>query len=424
MLKVASDGTASHDDGRSGGNLMTDRELRMGIDATDGRENGRKIHTIDQLGQLCIAPEYQMIPAMGVFEVGCVLATETSMNKSGTTDIISGHPNHIHGHNETTEITATALNWPYHGNGHATYQLPIDNSYFEGGWSYQLPNQSEARAASDAMDCLDLSMPVKLPDAIWYPALDDFHGYPEHYLPPSFDPQRGWLHHYGGPGVGQFVDFFGTAGLPGGEEGVGGSAPPAPHVKPTDIISPDFFEALYQQPQFTNPAHFNAFGNAPGTVNLVENSKFDHASITAMGSGIGKKVRRAQCPAYEQNCFSFNTTVKMSPSGLGKTPTCINGVPTVIGEDGKIYQKPLLSYAALISQALRECEGHKLTLSGIYDWIKDRFPYYRTAEAAWQNISDTTCPLTSASKKFLVLVMNQEKAAFGHSMMNTLSSKR
>lgn len=61
-----------------------------------------------------------------------------------------------------------------------------------------------------------------------------------------------------------------------------------------------------------------------------------------------------------------------------------SGAPSVIGEDGKVYTKPPYSYAALISRALRECQDSKLTLSGIYDWIKDHFPYYRTAEAAWQ----------------------------------------
>lgn len=50
-----------------------------------------------------------------------------------------------------------------------------------------------------------------------------------------------------------------------------------------------------------------------------------------------------------------------------------------------IYPKPPYSYASLISRALRECVCGKLTLSGIYDWIKDNHPYYRTADAAWQN---------------------------------------
>lgn len=48
------------------------------------------------------------------------------------------------------------------------------------------------------------------------------------------------------------------------------------------------------------------------------------------------------------------------------------------------YQKPPYSYATLISKALQESETKKLTLSEIYEWIKTNFPYYRTAEAAWQ----------------------------------------
>ncbi|OAG29689.1 hypothetical protein NEDG_00822 [Nematocida displodere] len=48
-------------------------------------------------------------------------------------------------------------------------------------------------------------------------------------------------------------------------------------------------------------------------------------------------------------------------------------------------QKPSFSYAVLIKKALDESEKGLLSLSEIYKWIKTNFPYYKTADAAWQN---------------------------------------
>ncbi|KAJ2712647.1 hypothetical protein H4R19_002650 [Coemansia spiralis] len=47
-------------------------------------------------------------------------------------------------------------------------------------------------------------------------------------------------------------------------------------------------------------------------------------------------------------------------------------------------EKPDFSYASLIAQSLVDAPMQRRTLNGIYEWIQERFPYYRTRQN-WQN---------------------------------------
>jgi pSer/pThr/pTyr-binding forkhead associated (FHA) protein len=47
--------------------------------------------------------------------------------------------------------------------------------------------------------------------------------------------------------------------------------------------------------------------------------------------------------------------------------------------------KPPMSYATLIGQAILATSDEKLSLNGIYEWIKKNFSYYRHIEPGWQN---------------------------------------
>lgn len=79
----------------------------------------------------------------------------------------------------------------------------------------------------------------------------------------------------------------------------------------------------------------------------------------------------------------------LQKASLRKSPgSPVNPYATLTEQEVHEHQmrenKPPYSYANLITFAINSSDNKKMTLSEIYQWICDNFPYYREAGSGWK----------------------------------------
>lgn len=87
-----------------------------------------------------------------------------------------------------------------------------------------------------------------------------------------------------------------------------------------------------------------------------------------------------------------------SAGSEAESPTATNEPASPPPDVGDLI-KPPLSYACLIAEAINSTEEKRLTLSGIYQYLAEKYPYFRYTVSGWQNSIRHNLSLNKAFRK-------------------------
>ncbi|KAJ1846134.1 Forkhead box protein J2, partial [Coemansia sp. RSA 2703] len=130
---------------------------------------------------------------------------------------------------------------------------------------------------------------------------------------------------------------------------------------------------------------FSARSYSPSTMDFagMNIASGFHTPLSATPVAISQHQSQmtAQSDTASQSDISGDATNTVSESAAeGASGDVITASGSAVAPSS---DKPDFSYASLIAQSLEDAPNHRRTLNGIYEWIQENFPYYRTRQN-WQ----------------------------------------
>lgn len=138
----------------------------------------------------------------------------------------------------------------------------------------------------------------------------------------------------------------------------------------------------------SSPAANNAAATA---ANRSSAGRSSSPEVSVMNSN---KLRRIQINHHPRNPHSDEEGPMEDEAEDGEEEES-----TATAAGGSAHQKPFISYACLIAEAINSSPQERLTLAEIYKYLMDKYPYFRQTKNGWQNSIRHNLSLNRAFQK-------------------------